>query len=63
MLPEKADEFRLIDHFRSLGAARADVPTGIGDDAAVVNWSSQQGLLAADMLLEGVHFTIPPATP
>ena len=63
MLPEKTDEFRLIDHFRRLSPGREDVPLGIGDDTAVVNWSSPQGLLASDMLLEGVHFTMPPATP
>ncbi len=56
MLPEKSSEFSLIDSFRSQLRAMPGVELGIGDDAAVVEWGSQSGLLAADMLLDGVHF-------
>lgn len=63
MFPQKSSEFRLIDRFRDVAGTRTDVPLGIGDDAAVVRHLRESGLLAADILLEGVHFEIPPATP
>lgn len=56
MLPEKSSEFSLIDSFRLQLHAMSGVELGIGDDAAVVEWGSRCGLLAADMLLDGVHF-------
>ena len=56
MLPDKSSEFSLIDSFRSQLRAMPGVELGIGDDAAVVEWGSRCGLLAADMLLDGVHF-------
>jgi thiamine-monophosphate kinase len=56
VLPEKSSEFSLIDSFRSQLRAMPGVELGIGDDAAVVEWGSRSGLLAADMLLDGVHF-------
>ncbi len=56
MLPEKSSEFSLIDSFRLQLHAMSGVESGIGDDAAVVEWGSRCGLLAADMLLDGVHF-------
>ena len=64
MLPPKKSEFQLIDHFRSELTNRPDVLIGIGDDTAVVRWhGSGQGLVTTDMLLEGVHFSLPSATP
>ena len=63
MLPEKSSEFQLIERLRQTVGARTDVPVGIGDDAAVVRSLSESALLATDLLLEGVHFEIPPATP
>lgn len=56
-------EFALIDRFfRGLGARRADVALGIGDDAAVVDLPPGRRLVAAtDTLVEGIHF--PRATP
>ncbi|MBI1315129.1 thiamine-monophosphate kinase [bacterium] len=56
MLPDKSPEFALIDSFREQLRAARGVELGIGDDAAVVEWGSRLGLLAADMLLDGVHF-------
>jgi thiamine-monophosphate kinase len=52
------NEFELIDrYFRSLGAARADVRLGVGDDAALLECAADRQLVAAiDTLVESVHF-------
>lgn len=63
MLPERTSEFRLIESFRSATECTPHVVTGIGDDTAVVVASDGLILLAADMLLEGVHFDLATATP
>jgi thiamine-monophosphate kinase len=57
-------EFALIErYFRALGAARADVITGVGDDAALLRVPADVELVAAtDTLVAGVHFP-PQATP
>ncbi|QDV16433.1 Thiamine-monophosphate kinase [Gimesia panareensis] len=57
-------EFELIDWIQS----RCPVPPhdllSIGDDTAVVPpQPDRELLLATDMLMEGTHFTFPPATP
>jgi len=51
-------EFELIERFfRQLGARRADVVLGVGDDAAVVAIPPGKSLVAAvDTLVEGIHF-------
>lgn len=51
-------EFELIDRYlRGLGAARADVVLGVGDDAALVAAPADLQLaLAADTVVAGVHF-------
>lgn len=53
-----ASESELIDRFfRELGAARADVVLGIGDDAALLRVAGDAELvLTTDALVEGVHF-------
>ena len=57
-------EFQLIDWIRSRVRDRDPVVVGIGDDAAVLQaTASGKMLVATDMLLEGVHFTFPPASP
>jgi thiamine-monophosphate kinase len=57
-------EFRLIEWIRSQVRDRGAVSVGIGDDAAVLRASSSGELLVAtDMLMEGVHFIFPPASP
>lgn len=57
-------EFELINWIRSRVHDRDPVTLGIGDDAAVLRTGpTQQSLVAVDMLMEGVHFTFPPATP
>ncbi len=63
MLPERTSEFRLIESFRAAIESSPHVLTGIGDDTAVVERSNGDILLAADMLLEGVHFDLATATP
>jgi len=63
MLPDRTSEFRLIESFRSAIGKTPQVLTGIGDDTAVVERSVGHILLAADMLLEGVHFDLATATP
>jgi thiamine-monophosphate kinase len=57
-------EFALIDrYFRALGAARADVAAGVGDDAALLRVPADVELVAAtDTLVAGVHFP-PQSTP
>lgn len=51
-------EWQVIErYFRALGAARADVMLGIGDDAAVLRVPAGHELvLTTDALIEGVHF-------
>lgn len=57
-------EFRLIDWIRSRVRDRDPVALGIGDDAAVLRAAAGgEMLIATDMLMEGVHFTFPPASP
>ncbi|MFT5095523.1 MAG: thiamine monophosphate kinase, partial [Porticoccaceae bacterium] len=55
MLPDRTSEFRLIESFRAAIECSPNVLTGIGDDTAVVISPVGDVLLAADMLLEGVH--------
>jgi thiamine-monophosphate kinase len=51
-------EWQIIErYFRALGAPRADVVLGIGDDAAVLRMPAEHELvLTTDALIEGVHF-------
>src|SRR5579863_6455676 len=51
-------ETELIERFfRGLGAKRADVRLGIGDDAALLRVTPGEELvLTTDALVEGVHF-------
>ncbi len=56
-------EFELIDWIRAHVAGHPRLSIGIGDDAAAYKMPTEgECLIAADMLLEGVHFTTPPAT-
>ncbi len=52
-------EFRLIErYFSGLGAVRADVILGVGDDAALLRVPEGVDLaVAVDTLVQGVHFT------
>lgn len=58
-------EFALIRWIRSRVAEHPRLTLGIGDDAAAVRLSPASAshvLVTVDMLMEGVHFTMPPAT-
>lgn len=59
------NEFEFIDWVKSQAVINsATVETGIGDDAAVLNLAEGKPvLIAKDVLMEGTHFTFPPATP
>ena len=59
---DENNEFTLIEWLRRQLPDHPQVPLGIGDDAAIVS-PVGNCLLATDMLLEGRHFTFPPATP
>jgi thiamine-monophosphate kinase len=57
-------EFDFIAQVRKGTPAHPRVALGIGDDAALVRFPNSAGcLVTVDMLMEGVDFTIPPATP
>ncbi|QKZ11871.1 thiamine-phosphate kinase [Spirosoma sp. KUDC1026] len=53
-------EFGLIERIRQATPAPTHPETvrGIGDDAAVFDWGDEYGLLATDMMVEGVHFDL-----
>lgn len=56
-------EFDLIASIRKATAAHPRLAVGIGDDAALVRFPDPTGcLVTVDMLMEGVDFTLPPAT-
>ncbi len=57
-------EFELINWIRQRIPGHAQVPLGIGDDAALLKFTRNgESLVTVDMLLEGVHFTLDTATP
>ncbi len=57
-------EFELINWIQKRIPAHAQVPVGIGDDAALLKFTRHgESLVTVDMLLEGVHFTLETATP
>jgi thiamine-monophosphate kinase len=60
---ESGGEFGLIEWIRRRVAAHPALDTGIGDDAAVLYWPAEKSLVTVDMLMEGVDFTFPEASP
>lgn len=62
MLPS-GHEFGYIDWLRRRLPADRRVPVGIGDDAALVQFTGGRCLVTTDMLMEGVDFTFDSATP
>ncbi|WP_298865000.1 thiamine-monophosphate kinase [uncultured Gimesia sp.] len=57
-------EFDLIQWIRKQCPDSPSNVIGIGDDAAIIQpLTDNELLLATDMLMEGTHFTFPPATP
>ena len=59
------NEFDLIAQWRAESRSHAAVELGIGDDTAILRPTGEMGrtLVTVDLLAEGTHFTIPPATP
>lgn len=56
---EQLGEFGLIDLItKSVNLTQDTTVKGIGDDAAVLNFSGKQTLISTDLLLEGVHFDL-----
>lgn len=53
-------EIGLIDRIRQATPApnHPETVLGIGDDAAVFDWGDDYGLLATDLLVEGIHFDL-----
>lgn len=56
---EKLGEFGLIDHLtRGFEIVQKSTVKGIGDDAAVLNFTDKKTVLTTDLLIEGVHFDL-----
>lgn len=56
---ENLGEFGLIDHLtQAVELTQESSKTGIGDDAAVLDFSGKQALISTDLLLENVHFDL-----
>ena len=52
-------EFGLITHLtQHFKTAQASTVKGIGDDAAVLDFSNQKTVVSTDLLIEGVHFDL-----
>lgn len=52
-------EFGLIDHLtKSIALTEKSTVKGIGDDAAVLDFSGNSTLVSTDLLLEGIHFDL-----
>jgi len=52
-------EFGLIDHLtKAIELAEPSTIKGIGDDAAVLDFSDKKTLISTDLLLEGIHFDL-----
>ncbi|PPL01753.1 thiamine-phosphate kinase [Parapedobacter indicus] len=56
---ERLGEFGLIDHLtKSVELTQETTDKGIGDDAAVLDFSGNKTLISTDLLLEGIHFDL-----
>lgn len=63
-MPQPLNEFSFIESLRNCSASCKSLEIGIGDDAAAWRVAEDSLLVTTvDMLMEGVHFTVPPATP
>lgn len=52
-------EFGLIDHLtKNIQLHNKSTEKGIGDDAAILDFSGMKTLVSTDMLLEGIHFDL-----
>ncbi len=56
---EKLGEFGLIDHLtKDFGVTHKSTLKGIGDDAAVLDFTDKKTVMTTDLLIEGVHFDL-----
>lgn len=56
---EKLGEFGLITHLtKDFEITQISTVTGIGDDAAVLDFNNKKTILSTDLLIEGVHFDL-----
>lgn len=56
---EELGEFGLINHLtQNFKNTQTSTLKGIGDDAAVLDFSGKKVLISTDMLLEGIHFDL-----
>ena len=56
---EHLGEFGLIDHItKAMEITEKSTVKGIGDDAAVLDFSGSKTLVSTDLLLEGIHFDL-----
>ena len=52
-------EFGLIDHLtKNIQLQHKSTVKGIGDDAAILDYSDKQIVMTSDLLLEGIHFDL-----
>ncbi|MBM3435009.1 MAG: thiamine-phosphate kinase [Bacteroidetes bacterium] len=52
-------EFGLIDHLtKNIRIQNPSTIKGVGDDAAVLNYSNKQTVITTDLLIENVHFNL-----
>lgn len=52
-------EFGLIDHLtQEIKLKNRSSIKGVGDDAAVLDYTNSQTLVTTDLLLEGIHFDL-----
>ena len=58
-----SSEDRLVSAIRKVAGVGPGVLVGIGDDAAVVETGLGSGVLTTDVLVEGVHFSLPSILP
>ena len=56
---DQLGEFGLIDHLtKAVELTEKSTTKGIGDDAAVLDFSGNKTLVSTDLLLEGIHFDL-----
>lgn len=56
---EELGEFGLISHLtKQFEIKNPSTKTGVGDDAAVIDFSGARTLVSTDLLIEGVHFDL-----
>ncbi|MFT0713882.1 thiamine-phosphate kinase [Flagellimonas lutimaris] len=56
---EKLGEFGLIEHLtKNFELNQTSSITGVGDDAAVMDYDGKKTIVSTDMLVEGVHFDL-----